>query len=337
MNFRLFLLSFALTFNAFGWGDIGHRIVGDIADQTIKKSTKQKIKKFFGEETLATASTWPDEIKSDFEKRLELGKKWGHDHGYTDPSKIAGIINSWHYTSIPDNMKYADSPKVKTGDIVSAIKKMVKILKSNKSLNKEKREALRMLTHFVGDIHQPLHVGNGKDRGANRCYISWFPPYKAPPIAKAVMREHEYVNLHALWDSKIIVSMSLSFSEYAKKLLIPNPATLSQGDPKMEAMYSDYSGKELNKLHKEKVKVWLKTSVVDWANESKALRQIAYLGKTKPNDSSAKFCIYTDTDKLNPEDIPQVSYDFRYSISKVINYRLLQSGVRLAKLLDSIF
>ncbi len=338
MILRVFLLSFALTTNVFAWGDIGHRIVGEIAEKSMNLSSKQKIKKFFGKESLASASTWPDEIKSDFDIRLEVGKRWGHDHEYTDNAQIAEIINTWHYTSIPDNMKYAESPKVKTGDIVSAMKIMEKVLRSNKSTNQEKREALRFLVHFVGDIHQPLHVGNDKDRGGNDCWVSWFSSSNVPPINQATKSNPEYVRLHALWDSKIIDSMEMSYSEYANKLLVPSPAVLSEGDGKMEKMYSNYSGKELLKLHKTKVNLWIKKSYEDWANESKELRKTAYLDLIKSSDdSNAKFCTYNADEKLNMGDIPNVSYNHRYFVGKIINLRLLQAGKRLAALLDSIF
>lgn len=337
MFIRVFLLSFALTLNAFGWGDTGHRIVGEIADRTMKKSTRMKIKKFLGTESLATASTWPDEIKSDYNKRLEVGKKWGHNHDYTDDKKIAGIINTWHYTSVPDNLKYQDAPKTKTGDIVTAMKIMEKVLRSNKSTKKDKRYALRFLIHFVGDVHQPLHVGNGKDRGGNDCYVKWFPPYKAPPINKVASASIEYINLHKLWDETIINSNKLSYSEYTEKLLSPTPVILAEGNRKTETMYDNYSGNELKKLQKTKFKIWKNTTYIDWVNESKNFRQTAYLGKVKKEDSTAKFCTYSKNDRLSMSDIPIVSYEFRHTLGKTIHLRLLQAGVRLGSLLDSIF
>src|SRR5690554_7476679 len=55
-----------------------------------------------------------------------------------------------------------------------------------------------ILVHLVGDVHQPLHVGNGKDRGGNDVKVSWFG---------------ENSNLHKIWDSEIIDGKKYSYTE----------------------------------------------------------------------------------------------------------------------------
>ncbi len=61
-----------------------------------------------------------------------------------------------------------------------------------------KREALAFYVHFIGDIHQPLHVGKRDDRGGNSIGVSWF---KKPS------------NLHKVWDESLIGSLNLNFTE----------------------------------------------------------------------------------------------------------------------------
>ena len=75
-----------------------------------------------------------------------------------------------------------------------------KLLKSKKFKDGDERMAVRMLVHLIGDIHQPLHVGNGKDRGGNDFKVNWF---------------NEKSNLHKVWDSEIINYQDLSYTEYA--------------------------------------------------------------------------------------------------------------------------
>jgi hypothetical protein len=48
---------------------------------------------------------------------------------------------------------------------------------------------LRILFHLVGDIHQPLHVGYGEDKGGNTIDVDF--------LGKST-------NLHHVWDSDII-------------------------------------------------------------------------------------------------------------------------------------
>jgi hypothetical protein len=56
------------------------------------------------------------------------------------------------------------------------------------------------LVHFVGDIHQPLHVGLGPDRGGNGVKVMWFRADS---------------NLHRVWDSDMIDDKNLSYTELA--------------------------------------------------------------------------------------------------------------------------
>jgi len=56
---------------------------------------------------------------------------------------------------------------------------------------------------LIGDLHQPLHAGNGTDKGGNDVKVTFFG---------------EQTNLHSVWDSGIIDRQNLSFSEYAGRL-----------------------------------------------------------------------------------------------------------------------
>ena len=60
--------------------------------------------------------------------------------------------------------------------------------------------ALALLVHLVGDVHQPLHVGRGPDRGGNSIDVYWFG---------------EPVVLHEVWDEGLIEKEALSFTEFA--------------------------------------------------------------------------------------------------------------------------
>ena len=85
-----------------------------------------------------------------------------------------------------------------------------------------KSVAFMLIAHYVGDLHQPLHVGNGTDRGGNDVKVTWFG---------------RATNLHAVWDSDLIDQEQLSFTEWARWLSArrtpeqtrqwsdPNPAT----------------------------------------------------------------------------------------------------------------
>ena len=174
--FTLFLFSYAL-----GWGSTGHRIVGEIAENHLSEKAKRKISSLMGHHNLAMMSNWADEIKSD--------PNWKH-------------ANDWHYATIPNGEKYI--PGKHKGKAIEKVKEFSKVLKNKSASKIEKQNALKFLVHLIGDIHQPLHVGNGKDRGGNSVKVKWF---------------NEPTNLHAVWDTKIIQGQNLSYTEYANFLL----------------------------------------------------------------------------------------------------------------------
>lgn len=60
-----------------------------------------------------------------------------------------------------------------------------------------------MLVHLVGDLHQPLHVGTGEDRGGNDIKVTYF---------------NQNTNLHTVWDTKIVDDKNLSYTELSKHL-----------------------------------------------------------------------------------------------------------------------
>jgi hypothetical protein len=88
-------------------------------------------------------------------------------------------------------------------DIYTKVRYLIKELKNkNLSLDK-KRTYLKLLIHFIGDIHQPLHVGRKVDLGANRVRVQWF---------------NTSTNLHAVWDESLVNFQQLSYTEYTRAI-----------------------------------------------------------------------------------------------------------------------
>jgi hypothetical protein len=170
------------TPSAFSWGKTGHRIVGEIAQRNLKKSTLKNIKELAGDDDLSRLSTWPDEIRSDPKM------------GYTSP---------WHYVSIPNGKTYFDQKRNKEGDIIEALYRFEETLRDPKETKEHKLDALRFMVHMVGDLHQPLHVGLAEDRGGNSIRVKWFK---------------SETNLHSVWDEELVDFEKLSFTEYSNYL-----------------------------------------------------------------------------------------------------------------------
>jgi len=182
-------LTFLTSFQSYAgddWSATGHRVVGKIANQYLTSKTKRNIKKILNNKSLDFVSTFADDIKSD--KR--------YNEFYT-----------WHYINMPLDQNYEDSEKSSSGDLVSGINYCIKVIKDNNSSNDDKAFYLKLLIHFVGDLHQPMHVGLVEDKGGNDFKLQWF--YKDS-------------NLHSVWDREMIDGYGMSYSEIADNANILN-------------------------------------------------------------------------------------------------------------------
>lgn len=170
---------------ALAWGPVGHRSTGAIADENLSGVARANVRLLLGAEDLAQASTWPDEMKSD------PATFWQKD------------ASPWHYTTVKDGDAYRPSDAPPEGDAVTALTRFTATLRNPGAPVDDRRLALRFIVHIIGDLHQPLHVGGGTDRGGNDLKVTWFG---------------QPTNLHSVWDSALIEQRSLSYSEYARWL-----------------------------------------------------------------------------------------------------------------------
>ncbi|WP_394648173.1 S1/P1 nuclease [uncultured Sphingomonas sp.] len=170
---------------AFAWGKTGHRVVGQIADAHLSSKARAAVKRILGTETMAEASNWPDFMKS-------------------DPSPFwQKTASAWHYVTIPAGKNYDQVGAPPEGDAMTALDRFSATLRDRKASPDDKRMALRFIIHIVGDLAQPLHNGNGTDRGGNDLKVTWFG---------------KPTNLHSVWDSLLVDDEQLSFSEMANWL-----------------------------------------------------------------------------------------------------------------------
>ncbi len=186
------IFSLILTSTAFGWGQTGHRVVGEVAMKHLSKKAKKQINKILEGRDLAEASTYADFFKSDRNYRK---------------------YDSWHYLNAPKGQTYLESQKSKKGDVVQGIIYFEDMLRSKKTSTEDKKFALRYLVHLVADAHQPLHTGYPSDRGGNDVDLTWFDKDR---------------NLHWVWDEGLIDMLQLSYTEYVKQFYFPTSKDIKE-------------------------------------------------------------------------------------------------------------
>jgi len=197
-----------LSGQALGWGPDGHHTVGAIAERLIVGSNAAtQVKMILGDISLQDASVWADCAKGVVP---ESNYEYRPTHQYPEckvfetPALEAEMIEfvrrndtncprkpdedschkQYHYADVSIAHDRYDPHFVgaRNDDVVGAIAAAMRVLKGDPTPEpfnlKNKKEALLVLTHYVADLHQPLHVGasyldsNGKlvnpDKGFDR-------------------------------------------------------------------------------------------------------------------------------------------------------------------------
>ncbi len=206
---RCLILILVMCSPAFGWGSLGHQLIGDVAEEYLTPKTKEAITELLGDRSLADVANWADTIKG---QRPE-----------TRP---------WHYANPEPGAESfvleRDNPE--ESRVVEQINLDLQVLKDPEATHVAKVEALMFMVHFVGDVHQPLHLGWEADRGGNSIEI-YFDGHKT--------------NLHSLWDSGLINHTELDRETYLAGLL-----------------------RQINLNANNKVEWGRELDPVQWANES---------------------------------------------------------------------
>ncbi len=330
---------------ALAWGNDGHRAVGSIAEKLIKGSNaeKQVAALLLPGESLESITVWADCVKGTY-------------CGPQSPEMISYVAanarhSEYHYTDIPfQNAHYHDGALGSADvDIVQTLKQAIAVLqgKTDPALNPHKftrRQALLLVAHMTGDIHQPLHVGAafvGKDgkfvvpkehhevdtvnifdaRGGNNLLLdddkitslsAAVIPGEAKPLPEG-MKKSTTKPFHSYWDSTVVDYAMRRIStrtpeQFAQKIVDGKPqVTMNTGDPA--------------------------TWPYQWADDALAMSKLAYTGvtagKIAAQTSKKGEVYYTFTLDTTP--------DYPVPSSALARTQLIKGGYHLAGLLKAIW
>jgi hypothetical protein len=190
------LLVLSCPATASAWGYQGHEVVGSIADQLLKPNAKQQVASILNFE-LRVAGPWADCVKSvarhddgtfhyevnpdhlefevpciafrSSEERARIvdyaSRNW-FTCSYRPDGFERGCHNTFHFEDVAIQRNGFDRNFLGTNehDVVAAVTAAIAVLSDKPAPPpfsiKDKKEALFMLAHFMGDLHQPLHVGS---------------------------------------------------------------------------------------------------------------------------------------------------------------------------------
>jgi S1/P1 nuclease len=346
----------------FGYGPVGHEIVGGIADQRLAHTpVAEKVATLLDGITLEKASTIPDEIRG-WDKNgpddpaaihysahpridAQLRDYWHANPPTKDLNSSTPSHHWFHYTDVPiaGGEKYGDGTVGRSKwDIVHMIPYCLAVLKGevpeDNARKITKPIAVILLAHFVGDIHQPLHVGAeffdkeghpinpGKtpgsleDQGGNTLTLN---------LASGGTELARHSKFHGFWDSETVMAN-----------LPPMPETLSKEErhAKIEAAKKDL----IHGFLAQEPKGWrlaasvaLKDYAETWANEIMPLAREAHQRlqykdiAAKTMDDGSVVAAGIAEEKKSADGVSY--YDWS---GRVVRDQLHKAGWRLADLLE---
>ncbi|KAI5656983.1 hypothetical protein M9H77_25776 [Catharanthus roseus] len=174
----------------FGWGKEGHYAICKIAQGFLSEDAEMGVKELLpdhAEGELANVCSWADEVRHHYHYR------WSSPLHYVDTPDFR--CNYRYCRDCHDSAGHKD--RCVTGAIYNYTMQLTSVFHSSDSeIKYNLTEALMFLSHFVGDVHQPLHVGFLGDEGGNTIIVRWY---------------RRKTNLHHVWDNMIIESALKTF------------------------------------------------------------------------------------------------------------------------------
>lgn len=362
MKFHLSLLALmsllAATANAYG--PEGHHIVGAIADERLAgTATGKKVAALLDGMTLRDAAQVPDTIKgwdkkgvddpknaSYFSSRPRLAAQlrefWKANQPTHDSNSAMPSHHWFHYTDVPVEAAKYSAGKTGRGqwDIVHMITYCIGVLRGEIPEDNPRKitkpVAIVLLAHYLGDIHQPLHVGAQYfDQSGHKTNPDLGKPALEDQGGNSITLEipggssSKPQKLHSFWDSDPV------------RALFPGNVADLQKNQRREEMTS--AEKDLvEKFASEEPKNWrlpaslpLKDYAEAWADEilpvaREAHERLNLVGVTaKPQEDGTTVAFGAATEKPMPDHLA-----YRAWSGIVVRDELHKGGWRLADLLE---
>jgi hypothetical protein len=186
------LIAITWASQALAWGPEGHSVIAEIAERRLTPAAAAQVRQILGgNASLASIASWADDYRA-----------------------VHMQTTRWHFVDIPlDADNYDDArdcaPSPEGDCVIDAIGRSVHDLRAADVSGGEKRDALKFLVHFVGDVNQPLHTV-AELHGYNDMPVCYF--------SSPAKNDCAPMNLHAVWDVGLIRSVFWDWGAYVDYL-----------------------------------------------------------------------------------------------------------------------
>jgi hypothetical protein len=318
MRLFFFLLAFSLLLgihSVTAWGKTGHEMVANLAYTRLSKEAQRAVVSILGNENdtfgspLAAVADWADRVRytSAYHWTTPLHFIDVHDTEIPGGCPVHGPHNNMTLCLF-DYERDCQNDTCVAGAIANYSNSMMRTTNSNLRGDSWRiKESLMFVTHFVGDIHQPLHSARKSDKGGNTFHVHF------NAAAKKALFGHQKVewNLHSVWDDGIIDRALVELYNSSRR--------------EFEDDLMAYIEKAANT---GELDIWLncadgrnKMCTSQWAAESL---------------NEALVWAYRNTDDTEVVEGSNLSSDYYNTRLEVVQRRIAAAGVRLAFTLETI-
>ncbi len=197
-----------------GWSAPGHKAVALAALEMLPKEKKDRVLQILGGTSLEDASTWLDDLREGKVKDPAFNRNFPGNR-------------EWHFVDYPVGSDHyaSDSPFSSPDDVVRALENAVGVLEGKPSAMSA-QQAMMVVIHLAGDIHQPLHCSCGfydlADKSKPRLLASVADPKNTPSDRGGNQLYYtETQELHAMWDMALPRMIAKSPAELASIITTP--------------------------------------------------------------------------------------------------------------------
>jgi hypothetical protein len=290
------ILLILLTGSASAWGEFGHVLICEIAYRQISDQSREKLKELINQQSFTDEHG--EKLYPSFNHaclREDEVRKRPKEHYINFPRNHGAVVDA----QCPGSAKC----------LLSAIEQDKRILSDETASADDRFIALMALGHWIGDIHQPLHVSFADDRGGNDIKKRGECPAR---------------NLHAVWDSCILerkiltVEQPITVEEYAEFTPIYRAA--------------DWMIEEVTQ---DQISEWTSSEPWQWAAESYDIARRPEVGYCVQKVDT---CWYSEAAQTYdgsgvPREI-EITNDYLNDFRGLVVMRLEQAGFRLAAVLN---
>ena len=303
----LVLGAVSLPEEASAWGAHGHAVICEMAYDQLSEKARTEVDRLMAvhpdDERLATACAWADR----------------------QPRKKP----RQHYVNFPRDQAEVTRQDCGEADrcIFTALRDDALAMRDVGRSDPERAEAMILLGHWIGDIHQPMHVGFADDRGGNSIHVKRGPKQGRAGKPCTVGS----YNLHSVWDSCVVETDAPT-----------KRGTFGLGQTLDVGAHADLIATRFGATERAG---WQQSEVVDWAQESLNIARDAPVQYCTLNRDTG-FCAYSPTQDYYFRD-EDARYDGARSMAVTHGYvsfaqpiaeeRLAMAAARFAAELEAAF